>query len=370
MSQALVSPEYARTIPDPSKFGELPFWNNGRLETLRELLGPLGPNRASNSTDVKLKYEWQRVVDTSNTYTPKGPLTPFYIPHSGDDPAGTAAATEVIDSDSNVAMDLALRWMLFKEDADALAVVRILKAWSASSSWTIDSRAATALVWSNRMAKMIQASLMIKSFSGYTQSDQQSFKSMISRSIAAGASASLVWTNNVGAWGVVFDFASSVLLDDRTSFKSAIAKWVELFDYGVKKDIPELEVTREAGSNGPGSNGLWYSNFLLCALIFGAEWARYSGEWLYDYVAPDGSSLKGLAKKIQDWSVHPTSFPYYPSTSVSSSIRALPHHQIIHALWPSEDSNRLYTSNVIGNDNDSVGLRSAALLYRGRPLWG
>ncbi len=367
---SFMTAETARVNSDHSLFGSTPFWTKGRFSTLMEMLAPLNPDGTSNIGIPRIQVEWNRVANANPAYTILGPIQPFFIPGTYDDPDAQGVALNIVDSDFNNAVDLAMRWKAFNDIAAANKAVAIIVAWSTINSWTLNGTATTPLVWSDRVPKLIQAAMMLKGFGGYTTLIENNFKAMIQLSITNKVSTTWNYNNNVGVWGVCFDIASASLLNNRSEFDRAIVNWRRLFDENITDNIPLGEVYREDGSQGNGKTGLWYSNFLVYAFTMAAEWARFNGEWLYDYTSPDGSTFRGLVEQVRYWTRYPYNFPYNSSGTPSTTVRTLPSDEVTHALWPNEDSEWLLNNFPNGGDRDSIGSRGSVLAYRNRPLYG
>lgn len=368
---SFMTAEVARTKGDRSKFGSVPFFNKGRISTLRDVLGPLNGSNKSSSGIARLDFEWnQRVTATSAAYVPVGPITPFWhVPDTYGDPAGQDAALKIIEGDFCAAADLAIRWKVLGDVAAAAGCVRILTAWSTQVMPATKPNTATGpLVWCNRWPLMIEAAMLVSDYAGYTPALNTALKNLT----RAGQMLSLAYSNgnNTATWGVVYEIAAASFLRDRPMFDRAIRRWYSLFDQTIENNIPVDEVRREGGSQGNGSTGLWYSNYTVYAFTIAAEWARFNGEWLYDHAGPDGSTFRGLVEQVRFWTRYPETFKYNTSGTPSTTMRSLPHDEILHALWPSAESLWIINRFPSGNDRDSTGIRNAVLAYRDRPLYG
>lgn len=366
----LVGAERVRTMSHPTKLPQMPFWTLGRKQSLLDMLGPLNADGTSNISIPRVKVEWDRVAKANTSHVIQGPISPFAIPSTYGEKEASAAAVAIVDGDTNACADLAMRWFFLGDQAAAARAVAILSAWSTITVWDNSSGATTPLVWATRMTRLIQAAFLLKNYSGYTTTVHNAFRGLITRSITGGASPTMLYTNNVGVWGVAWDIAVAKFLNDRPMLLRALSMWRYYFDFNVVNNVPIHEVYREEGKVGNGKTGLWYSNFLVDAFAVAAEWARFSGEWLYDHKSPDGSTFKNLALLVRSWTRNPESFPYNTSDRPSETIRSLPHDEILHALWPNADSTWILANFPNGSDRDSSGVRGAVLIYRGRPLFG
>lgn len=367
---SFMTAEVARTKGDRSKFGSVPFFNEGRVSTLLDLLGPLDENNKSNSGIPRLDFEWNRVATANAAHVPAGPITPFWhVPDTYGDPAGQDEALALIGGDFYTAADLAIRWKVLGDTAAAAGCVNILTAWSTQVMPATKPATATGpLAWCNRWPIMIQAAMLVSDYAGYTPALDTALKDLT----RAGQMLSLAYTNgnNTAGWGVVYEIAAASFLRDRPMFDQAIRRWYSLFDQTIEHNVPVDEVYRQGGSQGNGTTGLWYSNFTVYAFTVAAEWARFNGEWLYDHTGPDGSTFRGLAELVRFWTRYPASFPYNTSGIPSTTGRSLPHDEILHALWPDAESLWIINRFPNGSDRDSTGIRGAVLAYRDRPLYG
>lgn len=366
---ALLTADKARTLSMPYKFGSLPFFTPDRVKSLRNILGELDNGGLANTGNASIDYEWNtRVMSHSYNYLPLGPIDPWDISGSYDDPENSDTQAAIYEGDANTAVEMAIRWLTLNDARAGAVTVRILEAWSTLSTFVVQS--ASGLVWSNHWPVYLQAAMMVRNHPAYTVNLELALRDVTER----GKVLSQAYTNdeNRGAWGVCHDIAVSVFLADRAGFDRAIQRWRSVVDGALVNNVPIHEVYREGSiSNGNGKTGLWYSNFLVYALTAAAEWARFSGEWLYDYVTPDGSSFKGLYENVRTWSNHPETFIYNTSgTPQGYPGRRLMHDDVLYALWPSQDGAEILARYPNGSSRDTFGMRQHVLVYRNRPLIG
>lgn len=216
---------------------------------------------------------------------------------------------------------------------------------------TGDSR----LVWSYRWPMFIQAAQLISDSPYYTNSLDESVKGITQDRM--GLSSAYTQTENRAMWGVMLELSAGAFLGDRRRFDVGISRWRELFNHDIVANVPVGEIDR-------GSNSLYYCNFLLNAMTQAAEIARFNGEWLYDYVSPEGSSFKGLWDNVSMWTADPSTFTYWPG---SNTIRIQAHVDPLHALWPNSYSQTLI--NTYTTTQDYFGYRQGLLAYRGQELY-
>ncbi|WP_459343321.1 alginate lyase family protein [Arthrobacter sp. MDT3-44] len=298
--------------------------------------------------------------------TPAGPINPFTIPNVYTDPQGSGEAVVKIRYDGVAALNFAIRYRLTGDESAAVAARNQIAPWLTVTGFDAPAGSDTRLVWSDTWPFFIAAGMMIEQSEAWTEGDHAALKALTQLSLDLGIT-TLTYPSNQGAWGTFLEFAAAALLKDEARFLRTEREWRGTFSAYVHDNIPTHEVYRQGGTQGNGSSGLFYSNFLLCALTFGAEWARTNGVWLYDYVAPDGSSLRGLYENVARWTRSPATFSYNTSGSVSVVSEIQGHYEILHALWPNADAAWLLANVPVV---DRYGFRYLTLTHRGQPLRG
>jgi hypothetical protein len=362
-----VGPLTMRTVAQSYKLGNVPFFNYGRVKTLHPILGEFDSNGHIHTNDDRVNYEWnERVMGTPLGYSAFGPPDPFELTGSYNDP-NDAIIIDQIDQDGNAAVDLAVRYLV-TGNLDALnGAIEILKDWSVIH--TFMSSGNEPLTWASRWPKFLQATQMLQHTEQYTDSLHAALVDVTTRGLEITPS----WRpNNWGNWGVCLDIASASFLGDKTRFKIAVMRWREIFNSAIVNNVPVLEIYRQGNIQvGDGSTGLFYSKFALDAMAVGAEWARFNGEWLYDFVGLDGSSFKGLYENIRHWARYPDQYPYNTSGTPSVTTYNMAYDDILHALWPHEESQWMLDNFPEGFDSrDVYGMRQWVLAYRYRELYG
>lgn len=347
----------AREASQPAKFAGPLFLTPGRVRTFREMLASgLPPRMASR---------WGAILGRDNTILPSGPLDPWHFPAHYTDPEGAAEAIAVVRADAEPAVDLAIRWSILRDPADAEAVVRLLTPWTTIQN--IDTSNNEILNWTNKFTIFIQAALLIRDAPAYTPAFRDAMRAIVRRGADALPGA-FALDGNRGGWGVLCEMLTAAYLEDRDRLDRACYRWRTIMDDSLVDSVPIHEVYREGASQGDGSTGLHYCNFFMDAMVQAAEVARFNGEWLYDYATPDGSTLRGVWEKVSYWTANPAEYPYNTSGVPSSTNRIRGYHDILHALWPNESSQALIDS--YNATQDYYGMRAAMIAYRGRALYG
>lgn len=298
-------------------------------------------------------------------YVTKGAIDPFAIPSMSSDPETASEITSNINRDVEAVVDFAFRWAIYGDTMAAQSCARILDDWA--SIQTISNDTDTILTWCNRTPALVQAAFIIMDSPSYTIALQTKLSNLFVR--ASNMTTAYTRENNWASWGLVYEAASASITYDRPRFDRCIQRFFSLMDASVINNIPIHEIYRE-GSNlaGNGSDGLTYSNFNLNALVQFCEWARFNGEWLYDYETYDGSSIKGYWENVRYWDRHPELYPYNTSGTPSTIDRVMPHVDVLHALYPHPDSQ--YLIETYPPLNDFYSTRNIVLSHRLRPLYG
>lgn len=321
-------------------------------------------SRAINN-DTRVGWEYaNRIENVESRYTPVGNLDPWYIGSEYNDP-NAAMNLALVDSDTNTIVDLALKYKLFNDAVALDSIIGIINAWLKIK--IISSDGATPLAWASRFPKILQAAMMIRDAQDYTFSLHSKLVDFARKTLYLSPSDR---ENNWAAWGCVQEISCATFIGDRELLMSGISRWRTLFDSSVVNNIPINEIYRQGGSQGNGSTGLWYSNFHLEGLTIAAEWARFAGEWLYDYKSINGSSFKEFYENVRHWTRYPDQYPYNSSGTPSVTVRTMAHDDILNALWPDDESQWLIDNFPQGSDRDCYGMRQYVLAYRYRPLYG
>lgn len=381
----LFSPEVARTKSDPAKFGARRF-DAARIASLRNLID-------SNALTPRMQSRWDVVVARPATYTLQGPPDPWqFDAHYADTDASNVKHAN-LRADVRAAVDYGLRYALYGAAADATEAAKILDAYSAISSF-VDTQNGP-LTWTRYWPLLVQTAMLI--------GDMPDFDAVRDRFIATtlrayNAFEKTAYTRNQN-WAAVAccnEIAISGYIGDRIWFMRALNQWRAQFNAqirsgitlqgAVRNNIAIHEIYREGGHQGNGSHGLAYSSMTLSGFGVGAEWARLNGEWLFDHVSPDGSSLRGFYEQLAYWIHYPTPENLWFNTSKDDPDSDYykngngwgygfnerhPWMDILNALWPNADVQYQLDRNVAAKDDEHWEyIRMEELLYRGRPLYG
>jgi hypothetical protein len=341
----------------PYKFGGPAFMTDGRIQTFQKLI-------ADDAMDPRMKALWDTALARDTNYVLRGPLDPFIIPAYYDDPDAAREAADTMTDDFEAAADFAYRWAVNGDVAASKAAVKIIDAYSKIKE--VSRTAQTMLSWCDHYPILLQAANVVSSSAAYTSSIDTALKVFTANT--ADMTVAYDHENNWAAWGVCFELSSAALLEQRDRFDKAIQRWRWLMDHTLVNNVPILEVYREGGSQGNGSSGLYYANFHLSGMSQAAEWARFNGEWLYDYTTPDGSTLEGYWENVANWTRYPEDFPYNTSGVPSVTTYIQNYVDIMHTFSPNADSQ--YLVDTFTTTQDYYGLHGVTVTYRYRPLYG
>lgn len=341
----------------PEKLGSPPLLSPARAAKVNQL-------RADNAT-VGSAYA-TLLSEYPLSRPPEGPINPFTIPNIYTDPDASGIAVRKIRYDGVAALNFAIRYYLNRDEVAAQSSRNQIAPWLTVTGFDAPAGSDTRLAWSDTWPFFIAAAMLIRDSAAWTDQDHAALKALTQLSLDQGIT-TRGYPSNQGAWGVVLDFAAAALFADQARMDRAVMDWRTCFNTYVQNNVPVHEVYRQGGTQGNGSSGLFYSNFLLVALTFAAEWARANGVWLYNHTAPDGSTLRGLFENVAGWTRNPATFTYNTSGTVSTMTEIHGHYEILNTLWPNPDAQWLL-ANV--PTVDRYGFRYLNLTHHGQPLRG
>lgn len=298
--------ETVRKLSNREKFDSGILYAEPRIDILKEKI-------ASGTLSPKVQEKWNTVLDLPETAKIVGLINPWDIPENyGEDGESNVIITARIHADFQAAVGYAFRYLVTGSEIDAAQAVAFIKAYSTISEFK--TNAGSTLNWFNNWPLLIQAAMMVQNSKAYTFPVERAFKETLRLAIETLEPIAHTRANNWGSWGLNMEFAYALFTNDRERFDRGIQRWKDLFNDSVnsgfvvnnggpaqgqiKNNVAVREVYRMGGGYGNGGYGLLYSALHLDALVIAAEWARAGGEWLYDHVSPDGSSLRGFWENI------------------------------------------------------------------------
>lgn len=377
----LVTPTQARTKSDPAKFGSRRF-HPERIASLRRLI-------QGNELTARQQSRWAVVAARPVSYTIAGPPDPWQFDGHYGDTGGSNAALQPMRDDLRAAVDYALRYALYGAPGDATIASQILDAYSGIAAF-VNSQDGP-LIWTRYWPLLVETAMLIGGMPNFGPIRDR-FVATTLRAYNAFEKTAYTRDQNWAAVACCNEIAISGYVGDRTWFMRALNQWRAQFNSQirsgiflqgqVRNNIAIREIYREGGSYGNGSHGLGYSSMALNGFAMGAEWARLNGEWLFDHVSPEGSSLKGFYEQVASWIHYPTpenlwfntsnqhpESPYY-NYGYGHTDRD-PWADVLQALWPNPDTAFILERDIPAKDDQQWEyLRMGELLYRNRPLYG
>lgn len=383
-----LSPYAAETRSQREKFGKRKMWQDARIKTMLDMFNdPALPPR--------LRSKFNEVMSRPANYTLVGPPADWNFPPYYVDPEGNAAISNQTTQDLRSVVDYGVRYALFKDENAAAQAAKIIEAYADIPTFT--STGDSALAFYRRWPLLIQAAYLLTGSAAYTVAIDNKLKATTIRAVDILEKISQTRTNNWNAVGATGEILFGAFLNDRTRFDRGIGQWRKNLDdalvsgythNGATYDhVPVHEIFREENRQGNGAYGMVYTNMTLSAFAMGAEYARLNGEWLFDHVTPDGSSLKGFYEntvryarygsipgvmwfntsrydKTSEFYNNGKGAGYGPLTYIT------PWVDILGALWPNDDVKYLQDNTAYIPAQDLYTLRNAELFYRNRPLYG
>jgi len=303
------------------------FLSEERLATLRERI-------ASGAQPTAAAWSVLRAeADRNLTREPHVPEH-WYVPGYYVDPDGHRTRKGGLMEDANAAYSMALAFRMTDDERYAAAALRLINAWPAGLQST-DRRDDSTLCFSYHFPALILAADLLRACPAWTAPERQAWDRFL-RETALPIHC-MARANNWGNWGLVLVAAIGAWFGDREILASAAARWKEFVADQIAADGHlRYEVGR---NNGTGDHGLWYSHFSLLPQTIAAEILRLNGHDLYDYVAPNGRTLRMAFHRLAPWARFPETFPYYrgaPPAPTGSYYAS--YFEILQPRWPHPDA--------------------------------
>jgi hypothetical protein len=265
------------------------------------------------------------------------PVVPekWYVPGYYDDAEGHRKAKNGLQDDANAAYALSLYYRISGQKKYALAAIKIINAWATKIKvWSREDD--STLSFSYHFPSLIFAADLLRDEDMWPENQQSLFADFL-RNKALPMS-TMDSKNNWGNWGLVLSTSCAVYLKDEKLFQKCVDRWKYYVDNQLSSDghLPH-EVKR-----GDGKSGIWYSHFCLMPQTIAAEILNNNGVDLFEYVSPQGRTLRKAFERIAEWSEKPELFPYWkgdPKALVG--INYFSYFEILNARWPNGSATRL-----------------------------
>lgn len=333
-------------VSDPAKFGTRQQLSQSQIDSILEMIaGDFTGFTSFDGTPMSrapLAQKWAKIAGRDNTIQPIDVPNPWVVVggYEGGPEANAVSEYRVLRNFRPMA-DLALRYQVYRNEADAAAVCRILNAFGDINGADTESNGSK-LHWTEWWPILIQAAVYVQDSTAYTPALDAKLRntSLFLHNLLQTAYTQGSQSNWI-AWGLCAEFAIAGFVNNRLMHDRAIFRFRQYLREGLrsnwevkqpnspalgqfKNNVPIWEVYRTdhlqsadwnpppgsgqtttgglAGdlisSRGNGGRGLLYSNHALNGIIMAAEWARLDGTWLYDHVTVEGSSIKGLWEEV------------------------------------------------------------------------
>ncbi|MGL2344098.1 alginate lyase family protein [Helicobacter pylori] len=165
---------------------------------------------------------------------------------------------------------------------------------------------------------------------------------------------------NQGAWGILFDVSSALVLDDHALLHNSANRWQEwVFKAIDENGVIASAITRSDTSDyhgGPtkGIKGIAYTNFALLALTISGELLFENGYDLWGSEA--GKRLSVAYNKVATWILNPETFPYFQPNLIGVHNNA--YFIILAKHYSSPSANELLKQGDLHEDGFRLKLRS------------
>ena len=299
----------------------------------------------------------EKVVAVEISRQPSPPQS-WYVPGYYDDAEGHRTAKNGLQDDANAAYALALYFRLTGKAEAAQSAIRIINGWAKVEAFS--KKDDSMLSFSYHFPALIFAADLLRDEAIWQQTDQTAFEDFLREK--ALFMNTMDRKNNWGNWGLVHASACAVYLKDQKLFDTCVERWKYFVEHQIDENghLPD-EVTRSKGQR-----GIWYSHFCLMPQTIAAEILKVNGVDLYDYVAPNGRTLRMTFAPVAHWTRNLVSFPYWagaPEEQLGSQYFS--YFEILNARWPNEDAAALLKANRPQTARHSAPFLT---LTHGRPM--
>lgn len=259
----------------------------------------------------------------------------WHVPGFYHDAEGHRRAKAGLQEDANAVYRLALVYRMTDDEQYAKVAANLIHAW-ATGIQSASTKADSTLSFSYHFPAMVIGASLLRGSPHFTAERQAAFEEFL-REKALPLN-TMNRSNNWGNWGLVLVLSIGAYLDDEALLEAGTQRWKEFIDEQIDdKGHLHHEVTRSGGQR-----GIWYSHFSLMPQTIAAEILRVRGVDLYDYVSPQGRSLRRAYEQLVPWVVDPSTFPYWKKDPAQlRGVTYYSYFEILDGHWPSEQANAL-----------------------------
>ncbi len=258
--------------------------------------------------------------------------------------------TKSFKKSATMSYDLALGYLVSKNKQYGLKAIEILNAW-AKELQSVDTYQSEDNI-NFYMPYMNMAYWFVKK--AFPSPEYEDFiKRMRQYSQSA-------LNTNHGAWGILFDVSSALVLDDHALLQNSANRWQEwVFKAIDENGVIASAITRSDTSDyhgGPtkGIKGIAYTNFALLALTISGELLFENGHDLWGSEA--GKRLSVAYNKVATWILNPETFPYFQPNLIGVHNNA--YFIILAKHYSSPSADELLKQGDLHEDGFRLKLRS------------
>ncbi|WP_373961081.1 alginate lyase family protein [Helicobacter pylori] len=260
------------------------------------------------------------------------------------------ACTKSFKKSAIMSYDLALGYVVSKNEQYGLKAIEILNAW-AEELQSVDTYQSEDNI-NFYMPYMNMAYWFIKK--AFPSPEYEDFiKRMLQYSQST-------LNTNHGAWGILFDVSSALALDDHALLQNSANRWQDwVFKAIDENGVIASTITRSDTSDyhgGPtkGIKGIAYTNFALLALTISGELLFENGYDLWGSGA--GKRLSVAYNKVATWILNPETFPYFQPNLIGVHNNA--YFIILAKHYSSPSADELLKQGDLHEDGFRLKLRS------------
>ncbi len=260
------------------------------------------------------------------------------------------ACTKSFKKSATMSYDLALGYLVSKNEQYGLKAIEILNAWAKElqsvDTYQSEDNINFYMPYMNMAYWFVKKAFPSPEYEDFIKRMQQYSQSALN--------------TNHGAWGILFDVSSALALDDHALLQNSANRWQEWVFKAIDENgvIPSA-ITRSDTSDyhgGPtkGIKGIAYTNFALLALTVSGELLFENGYDLWGSEA--GKRLSVAYNKVATWILNPETFPYFQPNLIGVHNNA--YFIILAKHYSSPSADELLKQGDLHEDGFRLKLRS------------
>ncbi|WRA07703.1 alginate lyase family protein [Helicobacter pylori] len=258
--------------------------------------------------------------------------------------------TKSFKKSATMSYDLALGYLVSKNKQYGLKAIEILNAWAKElqsvDTYQSEDNINFYMPYMNMAYWFVKKAIPSPEYEDFVKRMRQYSQSALN--------------TNHGAWGILFDVSSALVLDDHALLHNSANRWQEwVFKAIDENGVIASAITRSDTSDyhgGPtkGIKGIAYTNFALLALTISGELLFENGYDLWGSEA--GKRLSVAYNKVATWILNPETFPYFQPNLIGVHNNA--YFIILAKHYSSPSANELLKQGDLHEDGFRLKLRS------------